>query len=242
INMGNSKSISRKQNINLEDERQRQQSNDSSGFKEEYYLPKTEPQIDRLQRQHFIVQHIFGSNFYCPMEETLNMGARVLDGGCGPGAWLLDMATNYPNSQFFGVDIEPVYPSQIKPENTNFHQCDLTKLEQLGFEENSFDMVRTGHLFLSLSKEDYTKIIEKMLKFPGGYFEISESESILSNGGPKMTRMANTIVEGLKKSTELTLNYEKMFLATEQLLNIQQETRVVKIGPPGGIAGELHLS
>ncbi|CAG8726236.1 12917_t:CDS:2, partial [Ambispora leptoticha] len=108
----------------------------------DYRLPKSEYDIDRLQRQHFFIKHLFESNFSCPIEETLKTGARVLDGGCGPGAWLLEMGTTYVNSQFFGIDIEAVYPCQIKPANVNFYQCDLMELEKLNLEENSFDMIR----------------------------------------------------------------------------------------------------
>ncbi|CAG8773100.1 12215_t:CDS:2, partial [Ambispora leptoticha] len=128
------------------------------------------------------------------MEETLKMGARVLDGGCGPGTWLLDMATHYPNSQFFGVDIIPVYPSQIKPANVNFYQCDLIHLEQLGFEQNSFDMVRLAHMQFVTSESDFVKIIEEMLKLlkPGGYIEFVEGGLGVSNSGPNITRILQT--------------------------------------------------
>ncbi|CAG8584798.1 9725_t:CDS:2 [Ambispora leptoticha] len=238
--MGNSKSTSKKQKIALTNERQKQQIR----RKEEYYLPKSYYDIDRLQRHHFFVKHVFGHNFSCPLEETLKTGARVLDGGCGPGVWLLDMATQYPNSHFYGIDIEPLYPSQIKPANVNFYRCDLMQLEKLNFEENSFDMVRIGFMNLTFNEEIYAKIIEKMLKFlkPGGYFEISEVELIYSNIGKNFTQMMKTLITSLERSADLTLKHENMLLATGQLTNIQQVIRVTKLGSSGGFAGELYLS
>ncbi|CAG8651356.1 11416_t:CDS:2 [Ambispora gerdemannii] len=176
------------------------------------------------------------------MEEMLNMGARVLDGGCGPGAWLLEMATNYPDSHFFGVDIESNYPSQIKPRNLNFYQCDLLQLEKLGFEENSFDMVRMSFMRFSLGEKNYAKIVEKMLKLlkPGGYFEISETNPAFPDIGPNTARLIKTFL--MSQNADPNLNFEKIFLATEQLINIQQNTWVTKLGPSGGFAGELYLS
>lgn len=30
---------------------------------------------------------------------------NVLDVGCGPATWLMDLSTEYPNSNFYGIDI-----------------------------------------------------------------------------------------------------------------------------------------
>ncbi|CAG8606250.1 1702_t:CDS:2 [Ambispora gerdemannii] len=238
--MGNSKSTLSKQNINLTNERGKQQKNDFKEPMKEIY--KSEHEIDRMQRAHFTLQHLFRNNFSCPMEETLKMGGRVLDGGCGSGAWLLDMAMHYPNSHFFGVDIAEIYPSQIKLANVKFHQCDLMQLEQLGFEKNSFHMMQIKNMQLVLDVKDYAQIVEKMLKLlkPGGYFELSEVEIIFSDYGPNFTRIIKMLEMGLKRSTDL--NLEKIFFATEQVINIQRETRVIKLGPSGNIVGELYLT
>lgn len=32
---------------------------------------------------------------------------------CGPGSWLLDLASKYENSYFFGIDVKPVYPNEV---------------------------------------------------------------------------------------------------------------------------------
>jgi hypothetical protein len=32
-------------------------------------------------------------------------GANVLDVGCGPATWLLELATEYPGTNFYGFDI-----------------------------------------------------------------------------------------------------------------------------------------
>ncbi|CAG8494563.1 6052_t:CDS:2, partial [Ambispora leptoticha] len=209
-------------------------------------LANVEVEIERLQQQHFIIKYIFGCNFSCPIENTLKKGARVLDGGCGPGAWLLEMATCYQNSQFFGIDFESHFPSQIKPSNANFFRCDLMQLELLEFEENSFDMVRICLMFLLISK-DYAKVIEKMLRLlkPGGYFEIIETDVSPATCGPNFLRMLKTLEKGF--SCEGSIGnvqtiIEKLFNANGQLKNVQRLTKKTKLGPPGGLAGELYLA
>ncbi|CAG8701280.1 8386_t:CDS:2, partial [Ambispora leptoticha] len=77
---------------------------------------------------------------------------------------------------------------------------------------------------------------------PGGYFEITETEINFSDCGPNFTRMMNIFVNELEVSDEFVLNLERIFLATGQLTNIQQEKRVTKLGPSGGFTGELYLS
>ena len=32
---------------------------------------------------------------------------------CGPGTWLLDLSNNYEDSNFFGLDIKPIFPQEV---------------------------------------------------------------------------------------------------------------------------------
>lgn len=73
------------------------------------------------------------------MSEVLRKGAKVLDMGCGPGAWSMEIASEYPKSQVVGVDISPMFPNDIKPSNCTFHQLDLH--QGLPFEDGTFDYV-----------------------------------------------------------------------------------------------------
>src|SRR6185369_10108053 len=34
---------------------------------------------------------------------------------CGAATWLLEMATEYPACSFTGIDISPMFPTEIKP-------------------------------------------------------------------------------------------------------------------------------
>jgi len=62
-------------------------------------------------------------NFNAPVEE----GIRVLDAGCGPGIWTLEMANDFPNSNFIGTDILEIFP-EIDEIPSN---CTLLKADTL---------------------------------------------------------------------------------------------------------------
>lgn len=74
-----------------------------------------------------------------PVSDILRKGGRVLDIGCGPGSWSMEIAGEYPKSTVIGIDITPIYPKEIKPTNCAFYQCNV--LNTLPFEDNTFDYI-----------------------------------------------------------------------------------------------------
>ncbi|KAG1474076.1 hypothetical protein G6F56_000568 [Rhizopus delemar] len=105
-----------------------------------YWLPNDNQEMDRLIGQHFALKTLFGGNL--PQEAfnyiDLENGAKVLDLGCGPGTWIMDMATEHPNSDFTGIDMSDVFPSNIRPANVSFKLANV--LDGLPFEDHTFDM------------------------------------------------------------------------------------------------------
>lgn len=112
-------------------------------------------------------KHIFGSNFSAPVKDLLlqpkrdSRGSsqwiqeppRVLDIACGNGAWVLEMATEFPNSQFYGIDIVASYPTTVKPANTIFSQCDV--LLGLPYPDEYFDYIHIRQVYTCFSEDDW---------------------------------------------------------------------------------------
>ncbi|KAI7851535.1 S-adenosyl-L-methionine-dependent methyltransferase [Circinella umbellata] len=154
-----------------------------------YILPDDELENDRLNMQHYAIKLAFDGNYDAPVEEQLKQGITVLDGGCGPGPWTVDMAKAYPNSKFHGVDISDTFSNEIKPSNTEFQVHNITT--PLPFPDDTFGFIHQRLLLMGLRKAEWQIVIENYLKVlqPGGWFEFTESTPELLNGGPNLTML-----------------------------------------------------
>lgn len=86
----------------------------------------------------------------------MKKGIKVLDAGCGPGTWALDMAETYKSSKFIGMDSSAVFPENIKPGNVEFAVGNLSKT--LPFPDNHFDFAFQRFLILGLTKKDWENV------------------------------------------------------------------------------------
>ncbi|RIA99738.1 S-adenosyl-L-methionine-dependent methyltransferase [Glomus cerebriforme] len=101
---------------------------------------------------------------------------------CGPGTWLLDLANTYEYSYFFGIDIKPVYPNEIKPGNLEFREADL--FNGLPFSDNEFDFVHQESMSLIIETDQWSYVISELIRMtkPGGFIEFVEYISPDKNG------------------------------------------------------------
>ncbi|KAI7861168.1 S-adenosyl-L-methionine-dependent methyltransferase [Circinella umbellata] len=164
-----------------------------------YFFPNDDDEVDRLHDQHWIVRHIMGGNYQSPIEKDLENGIIVLDSGCGPATWSLDMAEMYPNSTFHGVDAYPVYPSEVKPPNCHFQPANVA--EKLPFPDNHFDFIYQRLLIFGLTRTDWKNAIKELLRVlkPGGWLEILECDIEFENEGPKQHRVMDAIHQSFHK-------------------------------------------
>ncbi|KAI8376460.1 S-adenosyl-L-methionine-dependent methyltransferase [Radiomyces spectabilis] len=141
-----------------------------------YWFPNDDEEIDRLVGQHFALKTLFRGNVVekCRESVPLEQGALVLDVGCGPGTWLMDMATEYPCSNFIGVDMCDIFPTNIRPSNVSFQVANV--LERLPFPDNTFDFVNMRLFIIALRKEQWPTVIKELYRVlkPGGYLQSVE--------------------------------------------------------------------
>lgn len=112
----------------------------------------------------------------------------VLDIGCGPGGWALDLAFAYPQMQVVGVDVSRISISYArmmargqKLTNASFHVMDV--LQPLEFPDQSFDLVNADFVAEFLPKmrwPDFLRECWRLLR-PGGVVRLTENELGLSN-------------------------------------------------------------
>ncbi|KAI9254604.1 S-adenosyl-L-methionine-dependent methyltransferase [Phascolomyces articulosus] len=165
-----------------------------------YILPDDDEEIDRIHMQHWVLKIGFQGNFDAPLKKELDEGITVLDGGCGPGTWSLEMAKEFPRSDFYGVDISEVFPSEIKPPNCNFQVHNLSN--PLPFTSEFFDYIFQRMLVLGIMRDDWDKVLSHYMDAlkPGGWIELTEvniPDSV--NAGPKLSILMNTLGEVAKQ-------------------------------------------
>ncbi|CAG8545617.1 8073_t:CDS:2 [Ambispora leptoticha] len=148
-----------------------------------YFVANDDEEAYRLNRYHDAIKEIWRGAFNSPVEEKLRQGAHVIDIGCGTGIWILDMAQQYPNSKFVGVDISPIQPTEGLPSNVKFIQYNV--LDGLPYEDSSFDFVHEQFMVLAFTETQWKeKFIPEMIRLtrPDGWIEILEADPGTSDG------------------------------------------------------------
>ncbi|CAG8488606.1 2893_t:CDS:2 [Ambispora leptoticha] len=206
------------------------------------YRPDRDSEIDRAQIHHHLINAVWGNNYSAPVQEKLKKGARVLDVGCGPGTWICDMASDYKNSTFFGIDILPIFPTE-RPFNAFFKIGNV--LNGLKFSNESFDFVHMSLMGLWLTQEQYEKVVlPELIRLvkPGGWIEIMEPELEIYNAGPRITKAQKKLQRELKKQGRdplLPIEVDRFLHSSYQLTNVTQKRKecAVGIGP-----SDLYIS
>ncbi|KAL1916130.1 uncharacterized protein VTP21DRAFT_6134 [Calcarisporiella thermophila] len=164
-----------------------------------YILPNDEEEMNRLISQHYFFRSLFSNrNFLSPVQDVLRDGAMVLDIGCGPGTWTMEMATEYPRSQFHGIDICDMFPQQIKPVNCHFQIANI--LKKLSFDDASFDFIYIRCMSLGVFQSEWVEVIADVLRIikPGGYIEFVEADYAIKCDGKALRKITDGIYNTLR--------------------------------------------
>jgi ubiquinone/menaquinone biosynthesis C-methylase UbiE len=103
---------------------------------------------------------------------------------CGSGTWLLELARMYPNNEYYGVDIAPLFPTDNVPENVRFLSANINN--GLPFDPFTFDFVHQRLLVRNLNTKQWQTLIEEMTRItrPYGYIELVEMDLAPYSQGP----------------------------------------------------------
>ncbi|GBB94015.1 hypothetical protein RclHR1_22740002 [Rhizophagus clarus] len=209
----------------------------------DYYLMTDASYIDPLHSYKFLRDYLFQSNFSSPIEDKLIEGCKVLDIGCGPGTWLLELSSKYEDSYFFGVDIKSVFPQQIKPNNLEFIKADVT--DGLSFNDNEFDFTHAEFMNPMFTPDQWDFVLSELIRVtkPGGYIEVADLNSARVNQGPIFRKIADAIWATFSKrgiDVKLINNFDSKFELHPNIGKVHRIEKDVITGPNGGKIGLLY--
>ncbi|KAI7873232.1 S-adenosyl-L-methionine-dependent methyltransferase [Lichtheimia hyalospora FSU 10163] len=209
-----------------------------------YILPNDNTEIGRLNDQHYFLRYAFNGNYKAPIKKLLQNGINVLDVGCASGVWCLDMAHEFDNCIYWGIDISEKFPNNIKPLNCNFKVGNIIK--EFPLESNYFDFVHQRLLVAGIPSKDWVNTINNIkigLK-DNGWLQMVECYIKPFNAGPKFKKLMDKVIEILE-SKELdpyiAAKLKSMFIQTNDFININEEIIEVPISWNGKI-GEMHAN
>ncbi|KAL1920833.1 uncharacterized protein VTP21DRAFT_11468 [Calcarisporiella thermophila] len=204
-----------------------------------YLLPNDYEELDRLIMRHYGFRSLHaGYNFLAPVKDTLVNGAMVLDAGCGPGTWTMDMATDFPKSHFIGIDVSPVFPHQIVPGNCRFQLANLIK--GLPFADETFDYVFQRCVHFGLVKSEWPGVIQELLRVlkPGGYLEIVEADYDLKRGGVAFRKISRGLVNSMR-AREIEPSWARDIRSHFDQLGLEDVQSLTMPFPLGKFAGRI---
>ncbi|KAF7345642.1 S-adenosyl-L-methionine-dependent methyltransferase [Mycena venus] len=156
---------------------------------------ESDEETQRLDEMHAAFTCYFGGKL-SQAQITDVHPRKILDLGCGSGAWAIQAAVQFPEAQVIAVDISALPKRQI-PENLRFQLGDITNLQSSDFEEESFDIVHSRLVMTHVPNgEEAVKRAAQLVK-PGGLLLMEDLDlgSLVSTGGPAVRRLALRIIE-----------------------------------------------
>ncbi|KAG2225913.1 hypothetical protein INT45_006609 [Circinella minor] len=225
-----------------------------------YRMVCDDDESDRLIILHFLLKYAFNGNAIAPINDILtqailcnrtkNKRPQIVDVGCGPGTWVLEMATEFPNADFHGVDISPQFPSTIKPSNAFFKQQNI--LDGLPYPDNSIDYLHVQLMLTSLTQEQVLKLLGDIMRVlkPNGYVELRDVEYRVQRPGPVTDALINQkLYDFFDKSYNIKFDLSHrmstllMVSCNQQsdggFVDVHQEKVTIPLGW-GGQLGEIH--
>jgi ubiquinone/menaquinone biosynthesis C-methylase UbiE len=160
-------------------------------------------EMARLTRQARVLTSHFG---VLPAQLELPEEISILDIGCGPGEWALEMAQRFPKAQMVGVDSSDTmltyarYASTQKGlENIRFQQMDVR--QPLPISDASFDLVHMRFIVSFMTTQMWPQLLRECWRIlrPGGIVCNVEPEGFGLTTSPSLARYTTLLTQAMRQ-------------------------------------------
>jgi SAM-dependent methyltransferase len=205
-------------------------------------LPKDEREARRLDFQHHLIRQLMQGNYAAPVMQPTS----ILDAGCGPGRWTMEVAALFPAANVVGFDILPplAAPAGTKmTDNVAFVAGDL--LQPMPFAGAAFDFVHMRLLFTAIPAASWPAVVRELLRVtrPGGWLELMES-GLPRNGPPEMETLNRWAREvAAHRGIDLDIGARiGAFLRAAGIVNVAFHEFDAPVGRIGGRSGQMNAA
>ena len=143
-------------------------------------------EMARLINQERLLTRVMGGVF--PEHFDLSHVSHILDIGCGPGGWVLDVAFENAKINVVGIDIsqQMVEYARAHAEAQGMNNASfqvMNALESLAFDDNSFDVVNARYIQAFMMKTSWAPLTKEIMRIlrPGGRVLLTDGEWSISN-------------------------------------------------------------
>jgi len=181
-------------------------------------------------------------NYIVPLDDVLISGnARVLDIGVGMGLWIIEMASDFPESTFIGIDKDKTFPTTAIPSNAEFKIVDATK--PWPFKDDEFDLIGQRMLFSDYKATDWPFVLKETFRClkPGGWIQFAETQVYTSRASDKCIKLCNWVIDLINLQGCNALIYRDLprLLYETGFQEIEEFIISIPFGSWGGAVGTL---
>ncbi len=153
---------------------------------ENSYLFETEnaTEVARLVERNTFFNEALGGVF--PERANLDGITRILDIGCGPGGWVMDVANYYPSREVVGIDVSDMMLLRARNEAQrrtlkNVEFIKMNALQPLKFPDQHFDLVNMRAGVEYIPRANWYALLQECYRItrPGGILRVVEADRLL---------------------------------------------------------------
>lgn len=208
----------------------------SDAYNTEWYSDILDGDIEQLL--HYTFKSTFKKDYLCPFNDSME---KCLDIGFSSGIWMMEMSSEFPKCQFYGIDPKPRSPDLVYPNNCSFEQEDY--LKGISYPSNHFDVVHLRMILFPLNAEQSTHLLDEAIRVTkkGGFIEFLEPTFSPSSGlGPLSTKLFSLLTESPNNGQ--FCSQIDGFLSERGFTNIDTKKVAIPLGKWGSMAGEFSMA